>query len=499
MRIAVQGCCHGELDRIYSSILYIQETQGVTIDLLIICGDFEAMRNPADLSSLACPPKYRHMGFFYQYYSGAKRAPVPTVFVGGNHEASNYMLELSHGGWVCPNIYFMGFAGCIRFGDLRIAGMSGIYKPHSFPEGHHERVPLDDGTMRSVYHIRKFDVYRLSQIREPVDVFLSHDWPTGIAYHGNVRRLLALKKHFRSEIESNTLGAPPLEHLLHALKPSFWFAAHMHVLFPAVVHHDNPSASVQPVRNHQYQRQHSRPDPASEQYKAIHNTDEIEVDDVDDADDMAPFESSAKAPNNPDEIAIDDDDELEGAGNTKNAESAQAASEDGPRAAAAVSLQSAPRTTKFLALDKCLPGRNFLQIVEIPTNPASTTPMRFFHDEEWLAIVRVTHPMYSDTKRQKPLLPDNVVQQHIQAQRSWVRQNVMTPEHVSAETAFMRPIPNNFIQTAPAYNPAAGVVYDRSSELKAYCNPQTAEFCEMLQIPSLFNPNGLAPEGVRME
>ena len=29
---------------------------------------------------------------------------------------------------------------------------------------------------RSAYHVRELEVYRLMQLREPVDVGLSHDW-----------------------------------------------------------------------------------------------------------------------------------------------------------------------------------------------------------------------------------------------------------------------------------------------------------------------------------
>ena len=65
---------------------------------------------------------------FHRYYSGEKLAPVPTVFIGGNHEASNYLQELPYGGWVAPNIYFLGNTGVLRFGNLRIAGVSGIFK-----------------------------------------------------------------------------------------------------------------------------------------------------------------------------------------------------------------------------------------------------------------------------------------------------------------------------------------------------------------------------------
>lgn len=44
--------------------------------------------------NMACPPKYLHMGSFYKYYIGEKVAPCLTIFIGGNHEASNYLREL---------------------------------------------------------------------------------------------------------------------------------------------------------------------------------------------------------------------------------------------------------------------------------------------------------------------------------------------------------------------------------------------------------------------
>jgi len=46
--------------------------------------------------------------YLCRYYSGEKKAPVLTIFIGGNHEASNYLQELPYGGWVAPNIYYIG-------------------------------------------------------------------------------------------------------------------------------------------------------------------------------------------------------------------------------------------------------------------------------------------------------------------------------------------------------------------------------------------------------
>lgn len=94
MKIAVEGCSHGELDNIYASIAKAEEAGGFKTDLLLLCGDFQAIRNIGDLECIAVPPKYRSMGSFHRYYSGEKIAPVLTLVVGGNHEASNYMWEL---------------------------------------------------------------------------------------------------------------------------------------------------------------------------------------------------------------------------------------------------------------------------------------------------------------------------------------------------------------------------------------------------------------------
>ena len=72
---------------------------------------------------MACPAKYRSMQTFYKYYSGEKVAPVLTIFIGGNHEASNHLWELYYGGWVAPNIYYLGCAGVVSVGGVRIGGL----------------------------------------------------------------------------------------------------------------------------------------------------------------------------------------------------------------------------------------------------------------------------------------------------------------------------------------------------------------------------------------
>lgn len=92
---------------------------------------------------------------------------------------------------------------------------------------------------------------------------------------------------FRDDIESNQLGSAPAEKLLHELKPDYWFAAHLHCKFSALITHDEKTE------------------------------------------------------------------------------------------------------TKFLALDKCLPKRQHLQILELPQEYDGDKALKY--DAEWLAVLRNTN------------------------------------------------------------------------------------------------------------
>ena len=165
LRVAVEGCCHGELDQIYSRIAQMEEQNNYTVDLLLICGDFQSIRNIYDLSQISVPDKYKQIGNFYQYYNGQKLAPIPTIFIGGNHEASNYLFELFHGGWVCPNIYYLGHCGVVNFGGIRIGGLSGIYKSFHYDLGYFEKQPFVGQDLKSIYHVRKASVFKMAQVQ----------------------------------------------------------------------------------------------------------------------------------------------------------------------------------------------------------------------------------------------------------------------------------------------------------------------------------------------
>lgn len=125
MKVAVVGCAHGEVEKIYETLQSIENDIHCRVDLLLCCGDFQSARDESDLKSMVRTRYYHDMRTFFKYYNGESTAPVLTIFVGGNHETSNYLQELPFGGWVAQNIYYLGYAGCVNVNGLRIAGISG--------------------------------------------------------------------------------------------------------------------------------------------------------------------------------------------------------------------------------------------------------------------------------------------------------------------------------------------------------------------------------------
>ncbi|KAK9270724.1 hypothetical protein L1049_026307 [Liquidambar formosana] len=368
MRIAVEGCMHGDLDNVYSTLLYLEKVENTKIDLLLCCGDFQAVRNEKDLESVNVPPKYRTMNSFWKYYSGEKVAPFPTIFIGGNHEASNYLWELYYGGWAAPNIYFLGFAGVVKFGNVRIGGLSGIYNARHYRLGHYERPPYNESDIRSIYHVREYDVHKLMQVEEPIDIFLSHDWPLGITDCGNWKELVRYKPFFEKEIQERTLGSKAAAELLEKLKPPYWFSAHLHCKFAALVQHG----------------------------------------------------------------------------------------EEG-------------QFTKFLALDKCLPGRKFLQIVEIESEPG---PYEIHYDEEWLAITRRFNSIFPLTTRGANF---GGAQLDMNDCRQWVRSRLQT---IGAK-------PFEFVRTVACHDPSQSV--SNSSCTGHFRNRQTEALLQFLELPYLLD------------
>ena len=187
------------------------------------------------------------------------------------------------------------------------------------------------------------------------EIFLSHDWPRNIYYHGDKEQLLQKKPFFRQEINRSELGSVPAEQLLHQLKPSYWFSSHLHVRFEAEVLHNQ---------------------------KTERNQNEISLD-------YSSSSSSSSSSDSPKGKSTPGIKNMR----KKKAKTLHKASE-------------VAKSTHFLALDKCLPNRKYLEIVRIELNGQNEiddSDRGLRYDPEWLAITRAYDSYYSNTVEQIPL------------------------------------------------------------------------------------------------
>lgn len=77
---------------------------------------------------------------------------------------SNLLFQSYFGGWLCHNIFFLGFSGVVNVCGIRIAGISGIYNKMHYWQGYFERSPFTHDHDRTVYHYRQFEIFKLSLV-----------------------------------------------------------------------------------------------------------------------------------------------------------------------------------------------------------------------------------------------------------------------------------------------------------------------------------------------
>ncbi|ANZ77605.1 BA75_04578T0 [Komagataella pastoris] len=451
LRVAVQGCAHGELDKIYERL---KMKWGDDLpDLLIICGDFQAFRNTIDMDCASLTNKYKKLGDFHQYYTGEKKAPLKTIFIGGNHEASNYLTELPYGGYVAPNIYYMGTSGAVWFRGLRIMGWSGIYVKRDFYLPHNEKYPFNEGEKRSVYHSRWIDYLKLSLQSDIArsSIMITHDWPQGIEHFGDLRKLMQTKPFFRSDIENELLGSPPGRKLLEILAPNYWFSAHLHVRYEASFVSDFGSKRTISLPEKDHQLPNKRINVT--ELKTRKNQGEIEL-----SVSVLSDESKSEVNNN-DEIALDLSD--------------VSSDSDSLQVNPAASSASSPQTTRFLALDKCKKNINdHLEVLSIPITDSRHESARsdeIFLDQEFLTIIKLVEK-FKISPQNKSLDISSIRSELIQEVRTY---------GFKIETSLE--VPKFQYDSQWSHSNVAENIKNMSKLYKSYSNPQTIQLQQMYQ------------------
>ena len=306
--------------------------------------------------------------------------------------------------------------------------MSGIWKQHDYRKGHFETAPFNDDSKRSIYHQRSLEVFRLKQLQAGTsenrfDIFMSHDWPKGIHQYGDEEYLGRRKPHFVSQMETGSLGSPACAEVLYHLKPKYWFAAHMHVKFSAEVMHTQKKSD----------EEKKEPNPLTTRFlaldKVLPNRDYLQILTLDD--------NIPKAALNLLSSTYSDSEDEE---NSKPDDS--------------VDTSGTSTLPKASSLFNDLPGKEEVNI-------------KIYHDAEWLAVLRKTDFLWSDTV-QAPRMPTFGVDDVYEFKAT---ENDIQDVNNRFDND-LQIYPEQFIKTCPESN----------GGIRADFNPQTYEFCDKLDI-----------------
>lgn len=333
-----------------------------------------------------------------------------------------------------------------------------------------ERPPLERGALKSIYHVRNVDVYRLkclSQSKNRLDLMMSHDWPLGIEQHGDTNGLIKRKPFFRKEIQENDLGSPPNREVMDTVKPKWWFSAHLHVKFRASLNHsekeeestksksddtptETPPSSLIPSQVSQTGKTAATPDDKTSPPTDNNLNPEA-------TENSTAFGEKEQGKSN-------EDNGISSATEFIALESNSTNKCGGP--------DLTDQMTQFLALDKCLPRRQYLSILNVPTDiPRQEAVLEY--DPDWLAILRKTHDL-TNTERQNVTVPDELIEL-TDADIEWV-ENRIKEQSPSSDLS----IPENFSATVPEQSHP--MFQGHPPPMPIMGNPQTDALLKVLEL-----------------
>ena len=226
--IAIFGDIHGHQDLMVQAVLRWQEKTGDRINWILCVGDFQSLRDETDMRAMACPAKYQHIGDYPAYHTGQKTFPAEVIFIGGNHEAYNWLETMPDGGYLNPTCYYLGRWGVIERLGLRIGGLTGNYSPKAYLSGRRPVDYTDPAVLASEKRKKQSTYFTRPEVEAlaeqgPIDLLLLHDWPAGLP------ELVAPGTTEGSARDD--VGNDPTRWLLEQLRPRWAFCGHMHQYF----------------------------------------------------------------------------------------------------------------------------------------------------------------------------------------------------------------------------------------------------------------------------
>ncbi|RKP28774.1 hypothetical protein METBISCDRAFT_20206, partial [Metschnikowia bicuspidata] len=272
-------------------------------------------------------------------------------------------------------------------------------------------LPFSRDALTSAYHVKP-KAFLKFMLSGLSDIVLTHDWPLGVWQSGNSAQLQRHKPFLKNDMASGALGSPLAADAFKHLRPRYWFSLHLHTRFTAVVKH----------QEREYKKVRATPE-------ASKNTNEIQ-------------------------FSMDEDgfDESE-------------VSED---------KTASPTHTNFLALDKCLPGKRFIEHMTIKNragNPSERS-MSLFYDARALAIHKVVEDFAALLQFSSLNIKDFREPQRLESLLQELSKDV---DRIEKDYCNLE-IPTNFKKIAPD-------IHEQSCALQYWPNNQTQEICQKIGIP----------------
>jgi lariat debranching enzyme len=220
---AAVGDVHGHHHEMVRLITERESQTGRRIAFVLQVGDFEPHRNDADLESMAAPSKYRVVGDFPDFYSGASTFPWPVYFIGGNHEPYGFLDTATPGAPVAENCVYLGRVGAAEISDLKVVGLSGIFNEDKFSEEHPGVEDLRLRKKKDYTYFNKGDVDGAVDFGN-ADILLLHEWPARIIAEEDQGEFEQQRRSMRYD----SVGNEYARILVDLLSPRLVICGHMH-------------------------------------------------------------------------------------------------------------------------------------------------------------------------------------------------------------------------------------------------------------------------------
>ncbi len=227
---AVVGDVHGAMWTTIRLLQGWEKARKRKLDFVLQVGDFEPHRDESDLATMAAPAKYRQLGDFPLFAREQAQFPWPIHFIGGNHEPYGWLETMPNGGQVANNCRFIGRANIVSVGELRVAGLSGIFKPELFAPPRPDVSRFGEKSNKDWIGWNENDIERLCELG-CADALLLHEWPSAFD---------AKQRHAPDET-----GRQWINVLLDSLRPKMIFCGHLHGRYRSAVRVGGASVPVE--------------------------------------------------------------------------------------------------------------------------------------------------------------------------------------------------------------------------------------------------------------